>query len=610
MTLITIVSKDIATIVPVLFEFKHQVTNHLIIYDTEKVEKSNALRIKQGIDNISKKYHIALDRTKLIALDEDSKTSFDKVFRKILKYDNLYLNTSEADTSLIVLLSKFILEQNGKVIAYDKFDNSYNLIGSTSFENNKMQHLMDIEDMFLLYNYKIKSIVKADVLINDRNNILKLFSDFKSFMNLRTALLQGKPVQEEMKALLLAFNVIDKNNKIININKITGTLFEEYIFWKLFPYNFDDIACQVSVDLLNEQNKMILNEFDIVMIKDNHLFTIECKMGHNIKGTDVIYKSDSLLSHFGDDSKNMIVNISQKEILHNEEHDANISSTFTLRDIIRAKHHNIAIYHKNVFKSKSFFKKIENFFLVKKRIFLLGGMDLEMLTIKKIFDKYNIPYMNKNLSWGAKLSAYSNDIIDKYNYLGIELIEDCNIPVNYTAIDHHGEKSHLPSSLEQISTLLHIPLNRYQQLVAANDRGYIPEMKKIGASSKEIAQIRKEDRVAQGVSEEDEHLAILSIKKHSSERDGVLIVEALTHKFSAIIDRLTHNKIIVYSNEQINYYGINAFKLQKLYSVLLSEKEIYFGGGRNGYFGIILDKTLLPQREQFISGIIKTISKN
>jgi hypothetical protein len=607
MTLITIVSKDIATIVPILFEFKHKIAQHIIIYDTEKVEKSNALRLKQGIDNISNKYYITSTKTKLIALDEDSKNSFDKVFRKILKYSNLYLNTSEADTSLVVLLSKFILEQNGQVIAYDKFDNSYNLIGAKSFENHKIEFCMNIEDMFLLYNYKLKSATRATQMIEDRNNVLKLFSNFKAFIILRNALLQNKPVQETMRELLYYFNVMDKNNKILNINKITGMLFEEYIFWQLFPYDFDDIACQVSIDLLNEQNKIILNEFDIVMIKDNHLFTVECKMGHNIKGTDIIYKSDSLLSHFGDDSKNMIVNISQKEMVHNEEFDVNISSSFTLRDVIRARHHNIAIYHKNMFKSKSFFKKIENFFLVKKRIFLLGGMDLEMITIKKIFDVYNIPYINKNLKWGAKLSAYSNDIIEKYNYIGIELIEDCHILPNYTVIDHHGDLSHLPSSIEQISTLLHIPLNRYQQLVAANDRGYIPEMKKIGATIKEIKNIRKKDRVAQGVTKRDEELAKISIEKNTNEKNGILIVEALTDKFSAIIDRLTHSKIIIYNNKHINYYGLDAYKIQKLYSTLLSKEYTYFGGGKDGYFGIILNETLLLQREQFIKNILNAL---
>ena len=48
----------------------------------------------------------------------------------------------------------------------------------------------------------------------------------------------------------------------------------------------------------------------------------------------------------------------------------------------------------------------------KKKVFLLGGYDLEMLEIKKILDSKNVEYKDKNLSWGAKLSDYQ-DILEK-----------------------------------------------------------------------------------------------------------------------------------------------------------------------------------------------------
>ena len=37
-------------------------------------------------------------------------------------------------------------------------------------------------------------------------------------------------------------------------------------------------------------------------------------------------------------------------------------------------------------------------------IFFLGGHDAEMNTIQGILDMKTIPYFDKNLSWGAKLS--------------------------------------------------------------------------------------------------------------------------------------------------------------------------------------------------------------
>ena len=71
----------------------------------------------------------------------------------------------------------------------------------------------------------------------------------------------------------------------------------------------------------------------------------------------------------------------------------------------------------------------------------------------------------------------------------------------YHRIDHHNEYCHLPSSLEQVASVLGVELNRKQRLIAANDVGYIPAMKALMATDEEIAEIRREDRRAQGVTE-------------------------------------------------------------------------------------------------------------
>jgi hypothetical protein len=91
---------------------------------------------------------------------------------------------------------------------------------------------------------------------------------------------------------------------------------------------------------------------------------------------------------------------------------------------------------------------------LKKYRFLLGGHDLEMLTIRQLLESYGCSYEDRNLQWGAKLSTYADILNNADHFVGIELIEDVTLPANYTAIDHHNEKSHLPSSLEQLATLL------------------------------------------------------------------------------------------------------------------------------------------------------------
>jgi hypothetical protein len=109
-------------------------------------------------------------------------------------------------------------------------------------------------------------------------------------------------------------------------------------------------------------------------------------------------------------------------------------------------------------------------------VFLLGGHDLEMLEIRNLLIKLHIPFFDRNLHWGTKLSSYQDILNDKDHFFSVELIEDILLPKHFTRIDHHNELSKNPSSLEQVATILGIELDRHQILIAANDRGYIPEM--------------------------------------------------------------------------------------------------------------------------------------
>src|SRR3989339_778061 len=113
------------------------------------------------------------------------------------------------------------------------------------------------------------------------------------------------------------------------------------------------------------------------------------------------------------------------------------------------------------------------------KLFLLGGQDLEMLEIKKLLERENIAYKDKNLKWGAKLSDYQNELSFSGTIYGIELEADIELPKNciYIEIDHHGKNDHEKSSLEQVAKILGIELTREQKLIAANDSRYISGMK-------------------------------------------------------------------------------------------------------------------------------------
>lgn len=224
----------------------------------------------------------------------------------------------------------------------------------------------------------------------------------------------------------------------------------------------------------------------------------------------------------------------------------------------------------------------------KKMIFLLGGYDLEMIEIKKILENNNIDFIDKNLSWGAKLSDYLDEI-EKYKstdvtIYGIELEVDISLPKNYKEIDHHNENSNKPSSIEQVADILDIKLSRHQMLVDKNDSGFIDGMKLICATDTEIQNIRALDRQSQGITQDDEDLAEKSIK---------------------------YETYIIYNDTKVVFYG---YKIENIINFLtkqnISKDCYYYGGGKFGFLGIkdkILDK---QEIKKLIKGFKKMEEEN
>ena len=252
-------------------------------------------------------------------------------------------------------------------------------------------------------------------------------------------------------------------------------------------------------------------------------------------------------------------------------------------------------------------------------IFLLGGHDLEMITIADILNKLGIKFYDENLKWdNANLSRYSKQVTEfgnnpEYLICGIELKNDLgSLPVNYKLIDHHGNNDKMPSSLEQVAEILGISLDRKHQLIAANDRGYIPEMEKYGATSQEIKSIRKEDREAQGVSEENEKAAKNAIAENMEDLGPLKIVkDAPEGAFSTICDILyPYASLLIYNDNSLCFYGESADFIRKLISTNDCFQQFgYFGGGKSGFCGLDLKEAPYNEREkeEHISEIKQTI---
>lgn len=244
-------------------------------------------------------------------------------------------------------------------------------------------------------------------------------------------------------------------------------------------------------------------------------------------------------------------------------------------------------------------------------LFLLGGADLEMQTIRDVLRREGIPFADNNLRWdNALLSSYQeelHEISEGQVVYGIELREDIMPPACYRAIDHHNESSMMPCALEQVMDLLQLPMNRYEKLVAANDKAYIPGMLALNASSEEIASIRKADRKAQGVTDKEEELAEKALADNKEVVNGMIIVRALCSRFSPICDRLfPFSKLLIYNDSEWVYYGEDSIKVRKAFSDEYSDGNLFYGGGEHGFVGI---KQNVYDKEEIIKmiDIIKAI---
>lgn len=247
-------------------------------------------------------------------------------------------------------------------------------------------------------------------------------------------------------------------------------------------------------------------------------------------------------------------------------------------------------------------------------IFLLGGKDLEMETIRDVLIEEGFiegkTLFDKQLSWGAKLSAYA-DVIQEHKdadiIYGIELAEDMKLPENYRRIDHHNDYCDKEASLLQVLKLFNREPTREALLIAANDTGHTEGMKAICATPEEIREIRKKERRLQGITEADEQQAKEEIA-YGKEVRHLFLVKSGLEKYAAITDFCNKRPLLVYGNGGIVFFGEReqVQKLSEAYANELKAQQAYHG---RKYFGF--DKhyfSTLSQKEQrkLVVEIIRT----
>lgn len=246
------------------------------------------------------------------------------------------------------------------------------------------------------------------------------------------------------------------------------------------------------------------------------------------------------------------------------------------------------------------------------RIWIVPNNDLEAKTIIEMLEREGEEYIVTGQAWGASWENLEEEIKQKIEkakkskieVYGVELQGNMDGVIN---IDHHiygqDDRSNEKSSLEQVADILEVELTLDEQFVSANDKGYIPEMEKLGRKlgiSQEdlkeiISSIRMRDREMQGVTIEQEVEAQEAIEKLGdiSEKRDYISIDLPHSKTSTVTDRLYgkyDNLLITSDDGETNFFGTT-----EIINMLNEKFPGGWSGGQldkgNGFWGGYADQS-------------------
>lgn len=247
-----------------------------------------------------------------------------------------------------------------------------------------------------------------------------------------------------------------------------------------------------------------------------------------------------------------------------------------------------------------------------KFFFILGGDDAEMSLVAALLAAFGIPFSQPEKGWGdhvfqpeqVGLETGGTPVnygmgacgsIPCVKFAGVvvtPVFVECRPakgwPGDVVVVDHHNDRSGEPAAVRQVIDLLGLwpklspALQRWAELIAANDAGYIPAMLALGATADEVSRVRLADRSAQGITPAHEVEAERAIA--AREVSGRLTVVRMAHsKCATISDRLfgaVDQLLILSEDGEVNFFGDGA-----LCAALKEKFQGWSGGSGLGHGG-------------------------
>ena len=229
---------------------------------------------------------------------------------------------------------------------------------------------------------------------------------------------------------------------------------------------------------------------------------------------------------------------------------------------------------------------------------MLAVNDGEAVEIERLLHQRSECVFASVQRWGATWAGLEPSIQDSLRQfrktnaggeiIGIEL--GGTNPYGAVDIDHHrygdDDRSNSLSSLEQVAARLPVKLDHRQQLVAANDRGFIAGMEEMGATVAEVRDVRAQDLAAQGVTPEQQ-------QDQRREVETAMVIDG-RYLVTTAFDPPTALSDLLYQEKQAREWLIRGPHVWS-YSgprhkefAALPLTESHWSGGRpqSGYFGI------------------------
>lgn len=597
MTLIAIIGEFDTTLLNIVNEFADKIQKIVLVFDDTMANAKNIAKYQKALEHYKKKHNLKfiVDQAKVI--DEDNTTKLDLVLTLAKENQPAMIDISNALGSTAAYLGAKISQCNFSLVAFNPYDNECNIITKEGFSNYPMQKPLALVDYIESYGYKI--IQKAPTP-RDKEAIFHLYKHFGDFQRARKSLLLNKMIAintfPNIISSLRLLEIIDHQGNLIDKYYLQGGIFEDYIYHIVKDLGFDDILIGAEVRFVGniQQKTLINNEFDILAFKNNRLYLFELKFTNSFNINEMLYKYMALKEHLKNDSKGVIITLDPKlspnaTAVDIDERLQNQAELFDIH-IIRNKFKEIdikqallrVIYPQGHIPATTTKTPSKNF----QYIYFLGGNDLEMVEIRKILSVQKAPFIDKQLAWGAKMSDYKDEIAKLTPTevpIFVELEQDMQLDIVHEIIDHHGLYSHKPSSIEQIAKKFEIKLDRFQTLVAINDKSYIQGLKKFGASKQEIEIIRQLDKLAQGVTQEDEVLADEALKG-TKMVNKIPVIFSKTNRFSAIADKVEFKDYVIYSAESLCIFTTKTKRIMKLLKTHIEQNLAYYGGTEQMFF--------------------------